>query len=177
MRASDLLWLRTNVCCSSILILLAGVPTSQTHANCTPPVHSFSRSNSSWVGIVAPESTWGHPQRGSTWGHPQPEVILPSLMPLVFERFFAYFNFVVVPKQSGLICGIVRRACQACSHCTLSTATGCTKTTPATTRQESFCFGDRVACGLLVFWPQFVLDQRRNRTDQTNLTCGVHLVA
>ena len=38
--------------------------------------------------------------RDSTWGHPQPEVILPSLIPLVFERFFAYFNFVVVPKQS-----------------------------------------------------------------------------
>ena len=36
----------------------------------------------------------------STWGHPQPEVILPSLIPLVFERFFAYFNFVVVPKLS-----------------------------------------------------------------------------
>ena len=36
----------------------------------------------------------------STWGHPQPEAILPSLTPLVFERFFAYFNFVVVPKQS-----------------------------------------------------------------------------
>ena len=39
-------------------------------------------------------------RRDSTWGHPQPEVILPSLIPLVFERFFAYFNFVVVPKQS-----------------------------------------------------------------------------
>ena len=39
---------------------------------------------------------------GSTWGHPQSEVILPSLIPLVFERFFAYFNFVVVPKQSLL---------------------------------------------------------------------------
>ena len=37
----------------------------------------------------------------STWVHPQPEVILPSLIPLVFERFFAYFNFVVVPKQSS----------------------------------------------------------------------------
>ena len=37
----------------------------------------------------------------STWAHPQPEVILPSLIPLVFERFFAYFNFVVVPKQSS----------------------------------------------------------------------------
>ena len=36
----------------------------------------------------------------STWGHPQPEVILPSLIPLVYERFFAYFNFVIVPKQS-----------------------------------------------------------------------------
>ena len=37
----------------------------------------------------------------STWVHPQPEVISPSLIPLVFERFFAYFNFVVVPKQSS----------------------------------------------------------------------------
>ena len=37
----------------------------------------------------------------STWVHPQPEVILPSLIPLVFERFFAYFNFVVVPKPSS----------------------------------------------------------------------------
>ena len=37
----------------------------------------------------------------STWGHPQPEAILPSLTPLVFERSFAYSNFVVVPKQSS----------------------------------------------------------------------------
>ena len=39
-------------------------------------------------------------QSDSTWGHPQSEVILSSLTPLIFERFFAYFNFVVVPKQS-----------------------------------------------------------------------------
>ncbi len=41
------------------------------------------------------------PHRDSTWGHPQPEVILPSLIPLVFERFFCLFQLCGCPESAG----------------------------------------------------------------------------
>ena len=35
----------------------------------------------------------------STWGHPQPEVILPSLIPLVFERFLPILTLWLSPNS------------------------------------------------------------------------------
>ena len=35
----------------------------------------------------------------STWGHPQPEVILPSLIPLVFERFLPISTLWLSPNS------------------------------------------------------------------------------
>ena len=37
--------------------------------------------------------------RNSTWGHPQPEVILPSLIPLVFERFLPISTLWLSPNS------------------------------------------------------------------------------
>ena len=36
---------------------------------------------------------------GSTWGHPQPEVISPSLTPLVFERFLPILTLWLSPNS------------------------------------------------------------------------------
>ena len=41
-----------------------------------------------------------HLGRRSTWGHPQPEVILPSLTPLVFERFLPILTLWLSPNSS-----------------------------------------------------------------------------
>ena len=38
-------------------------------------------------------------RRDSTWGHPQPEVILPSLIPLVFERFLPILTLWLSPNS------------------------------------------------------------------------------
>ena len=40
------------------------------------------------------------PRGGSTWGHPKPEVILPSLTLLVFERFFPVLTLWLSPNSS-----------------------------------------------------------------------------
>ena len=44
----------------------------------------------------------------STWVHPQPEVILPSLIPLVFERFLPILTLWLSPNSRPNSLGTLR---------------------------------------------------------------------